>query len=148
MTSGKTEQLTKSKDGYIIKAGHTPPIYLHVSPISYVACSISRTGSPSVSSILGGEKPLLPGSVKKNTHIIHTVQKAQRIKTVKIVSWDWLEDSLLSTSKKAKPEGEYLMSGRTKAKAANKFKRRVVRKTNVAKGSTSCLISSVAIAAH
>ena len=73
--------------------------------------------------------------VMRSAHISRVVKKAQRIKTVKIVSWDWLEDSLLSMKSKAKHESEYIMSSRAKAQDVIKIKHRVVRKHNVKKGS-------------
>ena len=39
-----------------------------------------------------------------------TVREARRIKGIKIVSIDWLEDSLLSKSRRPKREGPYLWS--------------------------------------
>lgn len=36
------------------------------------------------------------------------MQKAKSLGTVKIVSYDWLEDSLVSRSRRPKPEGPYL----------------------------------------
>ncbi|KAJ6167553.1 hypothetical protein N7497_000396 [Penicillium chrysogenum] len=53
------------------------------------------------------------------THLIATkeafkthaapVESAKKISTIKIVSYDWLEDSLLSNTRKPKPEGPYLL---------------------------------------
>jgi hypothetical protein len=39
----------------------------------------------------------------------HTVESAKKIGTIKIVSYDWLEDSLLSSTRRPKPEGPYLL---------------------------------------
>lgn len=36
------------------------------------------------------------------------VRQAKRLKNIKIVSYDWLEDSLLSKSRRPKKEGPYL----------------------------------------
>ena len=38
-----------------------------------------------------------------------TVESAKKIGTIKIVSYDWLEDSLLSNAHKPKSEGPYLL---------------------------------------
>lgn len=70
-----------------------------------------------------------------------TVQQARKLNTVKIVSFDWLEDSLMKQT--AKSTGGYLMSPRTKAAAEIKAKKKVVRKKNIAKGST-CLLLPIA----
>lgn len=36
------------------------------------------------------------------------MRQAKRLKNIKIVSYDWLEDSLLSKSRRPKKEGPYL----------------------------------------
>ena len=38
------------------------------------------------------------------------VREAERLRTIKIVSYDWLEDSLLSKNRRPKPETEYLLA--------------------------------------
>ena len=65
--------------------------------------------------------------------MVYAVQQARKLKSVKIVSFDWLEDSLLKKS--AKREGEYLMNNRTKSTAQKKEKKKMVRKANVKKSS-------------
>ncbi|PYH98586.1 hypothetical protein BO71DRAFT_426032 [Aspergillus ellipticus CBS 707.79] len=40
---------------------------------------------------------------------VETVRKAKRLKSIKIVSYDWLEDSLLSKNRRPKREAEYLL---------------------------------------
>ena len=57
------------------------------------------------------------------------VQQARKMKTVKIVSFDWLEDSLMAKS--AKREGEYLMGARAKTAKETKEKKKAVRKENI-----------------
>jgi len=52
---------------------------------------------------------------------------------VKIVSFDWLEDSLIAM--RVKNEREYLMGIRVKAAAQTKEKKKMLRKGNVKKGS-------------
>jgi hypothetical protein len=37
------------------------------------------------------------------------VQTAKKNSTIKIVSYDWLEDSLLSATRRPEPEGPYLL---------------------------------------
>ncbi|KAF7125549.1 hypothetical protein CNMCM5793_001809 [Aspergillus hiratsukae] len=41
---------------------------------------------------------------------VEAVQKAKLLETVKIVTYDWLEDSLQSKTRKPKPEGAYLLA--------------------------------------
>ncbi|GFF26467.1 hypothetical protein IFM58399_01427 [Aspergillus lentulus] len=41
---------------------------------------------------------------------VEAVQKAKLLETVKIVTYDWLEDSLQSKTRKPKPEGVYLLA--------------------------------------
>ena len=61
------------------------------------------------------------------------VKRAILIKTIYIVSFDWLEDSLM----KGRPRNErdYLISPRVKTEAATKARRKLVRKQNIKKGS-------------
>lgn len=58
--------------------------------------------------------------------------QARKIKKLKIVSYDWLEDSLMRQS--PRKEGEYLMRGKIKAIAKTKAKRKVTRKKNLQAG--------------
>ncbi|RLL96620.1 hypothetical protein CFD26_106165 [Aspergillus turcosus] len=41
---------------------------------------------------------------------VEAVEKAKLLETVKIVTYDWLEDSLQSKTRKPKPEGAYLLA--------------------------------------
>ena len=61
------------------------------------------------------------------------VDKARRLRTVKIVSWDWLEDTLM----KGRPieESAYLMAPLVKRAEDAKEKRKAVRRENIEKGS-------------
>lgn len=45
------------------------------------------------------------------------MQKAKFLGTVRIVSFDWLEDSLVSRSRRPKPEGPYLWKNLLREKA-------------------------------
>jgi len=67
------------------------------------------------------------------------VQQARKFRTIRIVSFDWLEDSLLRM--KPKNEREYLMEPRAQSAAETKAKKKVIRKKNIAKGS-KCLCRS------
>lgn len=60
------------------------------------------------------------------------VQQARKLKTIKIVSFDWLEDSLMWM--RPKNEREYLMAPRVKMAVETKAKKKAVRKDNIAKG--------------
>ena len=75
-----------------------------------------------------------------NRHLF-AVQQAQRLRTVKIVSFDWLEDSLMK--RMPKNEREYLMGPRMQMEAEARAKKRYVRKKNIAKGRTSSYISRI-----
>ncbi|GIK04583.1 hypothetical protein Aspvir_008666 [Aspergillus viridinutans] len=55
-----------------------------------------------------------------------TVQKAKLLETVKIVTYDWLEDSLQSKTRKPQPEGAYLL-----ANVSNKEKKKQRRAAKV-----------------
>ncbi|KAF6231217.1 hypothetical protein HO173_010549 [Letharia columbiana] len=66
---------------------------------------------------------------KKN---VAMVQKARQLRTVKIVSWDWLEDTLMKEH--PMKESEYLMAPLVKCAADNKEKKKAVRKENIRKG--------------
>lgn len=61
------------------------------------------------------------------------VKQAHFLKTVHIVSFDWLEDSLMRG--RPRNERDYLMGPRVKAEAATKAKKKRVRKENIKKGS-------------
>lgn len=65
------------------------------------------------------------------------VKHAITLKTIKIVSFDWLEDSLLSKPLRVRPEGKYLMIAIMRTTAEIKEKKRIVRKRNINKGSKS-----------
>lgn len=53
------------------------------------------------------------------------------------MSFDWLEDSLLSTPQKRKPERAYLLNTLVEVKAARKTKKKAVRKENIEQSSIS-----------
>jgi len=72
-----------------------------------------------------------------------TVKLARKLKTVKIVSFDWLEDSLMKQS--PKNVREYLMAPISKAKAETKARKKATRKKNIAKGSMSPLPKKLGI---
>ncbi|KAL6715479.1 hypothetical protein ACLMJK_006440 [Lecanora helva] len=60
------------------------------------------------------------------------VQQARRLRSVKIVSFDWLEDSLMSRMRRN--EREYLMGPHAKLAALAKAKKKKTRRKNIAKG--------------
>lgn len=68
--------------------------------------------------------------------ITHTcalpVQQARAIKSLKVVTFDWLEDSLMKGSRKW--EKPYLLSRQVKIDAKAKAEKKVVRKENIQKG--------------
>lgn len=61
------------------------------------------------------------------------VQKARQLKTVKIVSYDWFEDTLLE--KHPQKEFKYLMAPLIKCAREAKTKKKAVRQENIRKGS-------------
>ncbi|CAI7614289.1 unnamed protein product [Penicillium glandicola] len=77
------------------------------------------------------------------THLIATkeafksnavpVETAKKIGTVKIVSYDWLEDSLLSNNRRPKPEGPYLLKNLMKPEKKELKKKATPKSPNVAK---------------
>ena len=71
-------------------------------------------------------------SVQPLIHIDIIVTQARKLKKLKIVSYDWLEDSLMKRS--PRKEGEYLMHRKIKAIAKAKAKKKVVRKENLKAG--------------
>jgi hypothetical protein len=56
----------------------------------------------------------LPLNLKTNQQ--HVVENAKKISSIKIVSYDWLEDSLQSPTRKPKPEDPYLLKNLMKPK--------------------------------
>ena len=66
------------------------------------------------------------------TSLHFPVKQARKIKKLKIVSFDWLEDSLMNHSPKR--EGGYLMKGRVKAAAKAKAKKTATRRQNMKQG--------------
>ena len=60
------------------------------------------------------------------------MRQARSLKKIKIVSYDWLEDSLLNHSPKR--EGDYLLNRQVKTKAKSKAKKKAIRKENIRKG--------------
>ena len=65
--------------------------------------------------------------------LLYLVSKARKLRTVKIVSWDWLEDSLMKEH--AMKEFEYLLAPLVKCAKEAKEKKKAVRKENIRKGS-------------
>ncbi|KAJ5493839.1 hypothetical protein N7463_009926 [Penicillium fimorum] len=73
------------------------------------------------------------------THLIATkeafknnavsVETAKKISTVKIVSYDWLEDSLLSATRRPKPEGPYLLKNPMKPEKKEVQKKKATPKS-------------------
>ena len=63
------------------------------------------------------------------------VRKARQLRTVRIVSWDWLEDSLMKG--RALKEFEYLLAPLIKCAKEAKEKKKAVRRENIRKGSKS-----------
>ena len=60
------------------------------------------------------------------------VEQALKIKSLKIVTFDWLEDSLLKRTRKR--EGPYLLNRFFKAKEKAKAKKKTVRKQKITNG--------------
>ena len=60
------------------------------------------------------------------------VRQASKVKGIKVVSYDWLEDSLLSKSPKR--EGPYLMDRQAKSVAKSRAKKKATRKRNLREG--------------
>ena len=52
------------------------------------------------------------------------VREAKRLRTIKIVSYDWLEDSLLSKNRRPKRETEYLLVNILKSENKKRGKER------------------------
>lgn len=70
---------------------------------------------------------------------VEAVQKAKRLETVKIVTYDWLEDSLQSKTRKPKPEGAYLLAKdpnneKKKQRRAAKVRRRQLKAKDKSSG--------------
>ena len=61
------------------------------------------------------------------------VKQAFFLKTVHIVSFDWLEDSLMKG--RPRDERDYLIAPRVKVEAATKAKKKKARRENIKKGS-------------
>ena len=58
------------------------------------------------------------------------MQNATKLSTVKIVSYDWLEDSLLSNTRRPKPEGPYLLKNLMKPEKKEVQKKKVTPKSS------------------
>lgn len=56
----------------------------------------------------------------------NTVENAKKLSAVKIVSYDWLEDSLLSNNRRPKPEGPYLLNNLMKPERKEVQKKKVI----------------------
>ena len=69
---------------------------------------------------------------------IDTVREARKIPGIKIVSFDWLEDSLMT--KRARNERPYLMGPMANTAKETKTQKKIIRKKNITKGckSRSC----------
>ncbi len=84
------------------------------------------------------KKSVTIGMVVTGSQEIHAhdcalaVQQARKLKDLKIVSFDWLEDSLMKGS--PKQEGPYLMNRQVKVAAKVKAEKKAVRKENIQKG--------------
>ncbi|KAL2038152.1 hypothetical protein N7G274_009100 [Stereocaulon virgatum] len=59
------------------------------------------------------------------------VEQARALKTIKIVSFEWLEDSLMPKTATSRNEDEYLMGSRIEKESAIKTKKNLVRKANI-----------------
>lgn len=71
--------------------------------------------------------------LKANTHnYALLVQQARKINGLKIVTFDWLEDSLMKGCRKK--DGPYLLSRQFKIAVKAKVKKKTVRKENIQKG--------------
>ncbi|GKZ36265.1 hypothetical protein AbraIFM66950_007265 [Aspergillus brasiliensis] len=55
---------------------------------------------------------------------VEAVREAKRLRTIKIVSYDWLEDSLLSKNRRPKRETEYLLANILKSEKKRRGKER------------------------
>ena len=73
------------------------------------------------------------------------MQQARKLKKVKIVSYDWLEDCLLKRSK-IRETGQYLLAKAVKERVKEKQRKKTIREQEIAKGSTACypLLSNIA----
>lgn len=58
------------------------------------------------------------------------MQNAKKLSAVKIVSYDWLEDSLLSNTRRPKPEGPYLLKNLMKPDKKEVQKKKVTPKSS------------------
>ena len=67
------------------------------------------------------------------------VEQARALKTIKIVSFDWLEDSLMPKNATSKSEEDYLLGPRIKKESAAKTKKNLVRKANIQEGCKSMI---------
>ena len=63
------------------------------------------------------------------------VHKARQLRSVKIVSWDWLEDSLMKEHPMR--ELDYLLAPLVKCAKDAREKKKAVRKENIRRGSKS-----------
>jgi len=63
---------------------------------------------------------------------MYPVKQAKKIKSCKIVSYDWLEDSLMNFT--SKRPGPYLLRSVIKERVKTKTKRKETREENIAKG--------------
>ncbi|KAL2056068.1 hypothetical protein ABVK25_003711 [Lepraria finkii] len=94
---------------------------------------IARNGGRFTTEISSGVTHLICSKeqYKKDVLMVH---QASALKTIKIVSFDWLEDSLMSKTQSPKSEGAYLIGPRVKKEAATKARKKIVRKGNIQKG--------------
>lgn len=58
------------------------------------------------------------------------MENAKKLSAVKIVSYDWLEDSLLSNNRRPKPEGPYLLKNLMKPEKKEVQKKKVIPKSS------------------
>ncbi|KAL8745143.1 MAG: hypothetical protein Q9190_002701 [Brigantiaea leucoxantha] len=70
--------------------------------------------------------------IKRSDHLSLAVQQARKIKSIKIVTFDWLEDSLMASS----PERatEYLLKRQVKLAAKHKIKQKKAKKEKLSDG--------------
>ena len=67
------------------------------------------------------------------------MQTAKDLGKIKIVSYDWLEDSLLSKTRRPKGEGPYLLENLLKAETQNERKRKRIEEQKPSKKRMSTL---------
>ena len=127
-------RMRELRNGSKFKAGSMPLRSAPMLPILFAAKTTSRDRSRWVSLFSQTQFGHLPPVLS----CFYIVQQARKIKKCKIVSWDWLEDSLLA--KRPRRAGEFLLKGRIKVKAKAKATKKESRDANIMTGGrcTSC----------